>query len=108
MDFLKRLCTYALIILFVISIYYDLTVTNKVPTIDNSTIPNNNVESFHVKKVKVSRGDTLLSVVEQINQGISGHLNMEEIIMDFKTSNPNIDPYKLEVGKYYYFPIYED
>lgn len=99
---------YVFIILFIVSIHKDLTVgtpLNNKPEIhyDNNTIVQ---ESLTATKVKVNKGDTVLSIVEELDHQNDKQLDISQIQADFKALNPNVETLHIEPGKYYYFPSY--
>ncbi|MFT8362117.1 MAG: LysM domain-containing protein [Sporolactobacillus sp.] len=55
------------------------------------------------KAIKVSPGDTLLSISERINKDEPA---IDKLVRDFSTLNPSVDPNHLEIGKTYAFPCY--
>src|SRR5699024_12287789 len=52
--------------------------------------------------LNVTTGDTALTIIEDINQHME-HLNVDQVIADFHTLNPNKNPYRLEEDTSYYF-----
>ncbi|MFD1850262.1 hypothetical protein [Oceanobacillus bengalensis] len=107
MHFFKRMSLYIIILMLIASIYKDLslgTANNKVMDIPANTETINHI-SYDIMQIKISPGDTLLSVVEGINSS-NAKLNFDNLINDFKALNPNVDPYKLEPNTFYYFPVY--
>ncbi|GAB3051011.1 hypothetical protein [Virgibacillus ainsalahensis] len=106
MNFFKKFFIYILFILLFISIYQDLSV-GTVPEIKKqSTDVEQSDEKYDVAHVKLKAGDTVLSIVERINNNELKQVDIEQIITDFQTINPSSDPYQLEQGVYYYFPVY--
>lgn len=103
------------LILILISVYNDLQVgqslehppSQKDPFImrEMKDVPDRET-SFEIVRMKVQRGDTVLSIVEEINPFLHDGLNIEVILNDFQRINPFVDPYNLKPGKYYSFPIY--
>lgn len=108
MYFLRRAGIYLIIILAIMSIYNDLTsgtsllTDNKPPSSEHAK--QQNTKQFTVVKVKVQAGDTVLSIVEEVNQSLSS-LDMKQIFTDFQLIN-HADPHQLNTGDYYYFPLY--
>src|SRR5699024_373672 len=99
MDFLKRLCVYICIILLCISVYKDIT-EGTFPDQQNETEQTEATyqKSTSIIKVKVQPGDTVLSITEEINNPSDNHLDIQQILADFKHYNPNIDPNHLQVN----------
>ncbi|WP_051681369.1 hypothetical protein [Virgibacillus alimentarius] len=107
----KRICIILFLFLFIMSIYKDLT-TGIIKNTLNTKIDTEITEKANIRtaKIKVYPGDTVLSIVEQINNNHhqTPNIDIEQIIIDFKKINPDADPYKLEIFKYYYFPLYHN
>ncbi|HLR80656.1 MAG TPA: hypothetical protein VK119_08790 [Bacillota bacterium] len=105
MDFIKKTCLYLCFILLVMSIYKDLSSEipsedpNKYGTLDEYST------DFTIIKVKVQPGDTVLSIVEEVNGQIQ-ESSIEKVMTDFKALNPTTNPYQLQTGNFYYFPLY--
>ncbi|MBM7660822.1 biopolymer transport protein ExbD [Bacillus mesophilus] len=109
---MKKLLVLFLIVLVTYSIYYDLS---------KGTLPNVNVsaavsskenvkntstqENKEYIKIKVKAGDTVLSLVEQ---QLNGALPVEisEVVQDFKKLNKGLAPEKIQIGKEYKVPLY--
>jgi len=104
MKTIKNCCVILLFLLLISSIYKDLDLTtpSTLQYSANETIINNNVI-----KVKIERGDTVLSIVEKLNQFDEEHINIQQVMTDFKKANPHVDPYHLKPNKYYFFPLYK-
>ena len=107
MYFIKRMSFYVIILLLLISLYKDLTIGTPLFKENKSSLtPQTNQElKFSITKVSVQSGDTVLSITEQLNHQLIT-LDITKIIMDFKTINPEIDPYNLQTNTDYYFPLY--
>jgi len=102
---IKRISIFSLIILLCASIYHDLSKE----TVDSSHLQQTMEASsndFSAVKVNVTTGDTALTIIEDINQHME-HLNVDQVIADFHTLNPNTNPYRLEEDTSYYFPLYD-
>jgi len=111
MYFFRRFSLYLIFFLFIFVIYKDLIANPYDTEIENQERKQETVETeqmnFQVKQVKVKRGDTVISVMEQIHtENIEG-LTFDRILEDFKTLNPNTDPYNLKSDRFYYFPFYK-
>lgn len=104
MKTIKNCCLFIFIILFVTSIYKDLYLNT--PSIHHYDAINETALNTNIIKVKVKQGETVLSIVENINQMDEEHINIQQVMADFKDANPNADPYHLKTDTYYYFPIY--
>lgn len=103
MYFFRYICLSFIIILLAISLYNDLKKESISIVEDeiNETVP------YRVAKVKLERGDTILTISERLNEDQLSQLSIEQILSDFQQVNPKVDLHSLEVGNYYYFPIYE-
>ncbi|SET60911.1 hypothetical protein SAMN05216389_1178 [Oceanobacillus limi] len=107
---MKKTLLYVFIILFFISIYKDLTIGIDLQK-ENTQISNSDeldTNDYQAVKIKISSGDTVLSIVEQLNEFNSNTIDVEKILVDFKELNPNINPYKIKSGTFYYFPLYNN
>ncbi len=104
MSLTKKICLYTCIILLIVSLYNDIRKeSNQQP----DTSPNIYVEdAIKSIRIKVSTGDTILSVTESINGEILNTMSMEDILNDFKQINPDQTTMTLTPGTYYHFPIY--
>lgn len=102
--FMKKMSIYLLFFLLFLSVYKDLTVGNySIGEKKEFTSP---ATYSPVIKVKAERGDTVLSIAEQLyNKG--NNLNINQILDDFIKLNPNVDPYHLKPNTSYYFPKLE-
>ncbi|MDR4888954.1 hypothetical protein RGU12_15700 [Fredinandcohnia sp. QZ13] len=107
---MKRFFAFLAIAFILYIIYYDVSF-GTLPVAKNETIeateviaqtPNN-----PYTEIKVNAGDTLLSIVEKINEGkqIS---SIETVIKDFEVLNPDSQAELLKIGKTYKFPLYTD
>lgn len=104
---MKGFLCFCLAVLVVYTIYYDLQV-GTIPKVTNSA----NAATHHVKKaqmpfqsVKVKPGDTVLSVVEQLNGNES--VGIQKIVRDFDKLNPGDNASNIQIGQTYRFPIYK-
>ncbi|MFS0672827.1 hypothetical protein [Ornithinibacillus sp. 179-J 7C1 HS] len=108
---MKKLILYIFIILLLISIYKDLNVGTNTYTSNNTGENESNSMStnsrFDVIKVKIESGDTVLTVIEQLNPNMENY-NTGDILADFYSLNPNVDPNKLKQNHFYFFPKYEE
>lgn len=104
MNFIKRASFYIICLLLLFSIYTDLT-TGISQAVDSKEISTQS--NYRIIKVKMSPGDNVLSVAEQLNPEHEMINNVSGIMNDFKKINPQSNPYDLRVGQYYYFPFYD-
>ncbi|WP_456278269.1 hypothetical protein [Bacillus sp. AK128] len=109
---MKKLVTLFLILLVSYSIYYDLS-KGTLPTINVSAASQESVTDSSTKapesnfiKVKVKAGDTVLSLVEQHQQG-SLPVEISKVVNDFKQLNEGVAPEKIQIGKEYKVPLYK-
>ncbi|GIO27560.1 hypothetical protein [Ornithinibacillus bavariensis] len=105
---MKKLIITILIILFMVSIYKDIYYGTDLSS-KNKLVPapteKLNVVSFEAVKVKLGPGDTVLTVVERLNPE-SSDLDIEKVLNDFSSLNPNSDPERLKINHFYFFPKY--
>ena len=107
MHFLKRISIYILMILLFVSLYFDMVKGNdqhETSVHHHDTHKSSKHEPFQVVKVQIQPGDTVLSISEHINH--IEHLQINQLIEDFRLLNPYVDPYELETHAFYYFPHY--
>lgn len=102
----KQLFITLCVFLLIMSIYHDLS-KDFSPINDN---PINNfetsIDNYTVVQVEVMPGDTLLSISEQLNTQAFMEMDVAQLLEDFTTLNPSVDPQQLIIGKMYYFPKY--
>lgn len=107
---MKKILTIFAALIIIYSIYYDLT-TGTLP-ISTATVVaeidrNKNHQPeipFMVKEVK--RGDTVLSIEENIHDGPLT-VPIEQMVTDFRQLNGQIEPNRIQVGEKYKFPVYK-
>jgi hypothetical protein len=104
---LKRLTVFIIICGIAYSCYFDWKIgtlpaaaSNQV----NKVEENNNIQ--HVEVI-VLNGETVLSIVEKVNNGNNIPSSMSKIIEDFETLNPNVKAHVIKAGIKYLFPIYK-
>lgn len=112
MAFLKQSISYLIIILVIVCIYKDVTTplydyaendTNK--SINPPQIMNQNKE-YEIIAHKIKSGDTVLTVTKRLNHWNTNQIDINKLIEDFLTLNPNTDIYSLMPNNTYYFPKY--
>ncbi|HET7579808.1 MAG TPA: LysM domain-containing protein [Bacillales bacterium] len=90
------------------SIYYDLKIGTLPTTTHAATVESGAHHSSKInipfKKVKVQPGETVLSIVEQL-QG-SKAVGIQKIVHDFEKLNPGVDANEIQIGHIYRFPVY--
>lgn len=128
MELLKKLALTLLIILFLVSIFKDLTegtaVKSDFPNQDEQNVKEQNAspeatkkdkeeqpvnkksDSFEIIQRKVDPGETVLSIVEKINDSKSD-VQIKQILDDFNQLNPGVDPHQLRTDTEYLFPLYK-
>src|SRR5690625_5989851 len=96
MGFFKRMSLYIIICFCVVGIYKDLQ--KDVPNYDQmySLQTQSNKTAYQVVKVKLKQEDTFLSVVEKIHEEHLEEMNINQMMNDFKSLNPDVNPYYLE------------
>ncbi|WP_188453643.1 hypothetical protein [Virgibacillus oceani] len=107
MNFLQKSGIFLIILLLIVSVYKDLTSGSFES--DEKKIQFNTDQvskKYKVIKVKVQSGDTVLSIMEEVNNN-SKSLDITKLLSDFNAIN-DVDPHNLRVGHYYYFPLYND
>ena len=106
---MKKFLLYVFIILLFISIYKDLAENNQhTESINTYHTPDQRNADFAIMHIKVEPGDTVLSVVEEMNHHHIKKLDLNQIIADFQRINPTVDPYHLQPHVFYYFPAYKE
>jgi|SRR5699024_9817955 len=91
-----------------ISVYMDMT-KGVLPKGQNTIeiVPiQNPSHQLHVKRIKVTEGDTVLSISEKLNN--QTELDIEQVLSDFRSLNSNINPFEIKANHQYYFPLYTD
>ncbi|WIF96960.1 MULTISPECIES: hypothetical protein [Pontibacillus] len=117
---LKKMLFIITMILFFVSIGHDLT-TGTFPkeliskaedhqTIENETntkplTPTGGQERFRVIEHKVSAGDTVLSIMEKLNED-GPPVTIQQMLTDFEALNDGQDPNSIKMNKVYLFPYY--
>ncbi|MFC2948369.1 hypothetical protein [Virgibacillus sediminis] len=108
MYFAKRGFVYIIIMLLCLSIYQDLLSGKSNHPEKEDILYTDELAEYKVVQRKVGSGDTILSVVENINGGRTESLDIDQIMDDWRTMNPSSDPYTLIPSNYYYFPLYQE
>lgn len=104
MTILKKICLAIIIILFIASLYNDFKKDSvSIDHRDETMV----ISDQRVVKVKIERGDTVLSISERLNGKNLSQIAVEQIVADFLRVNKLTDLQSIKVGNYYYFPIYE-
>lgn len=106
---MKKFLIFCLTMLVIYTIAYDLKIGTLQP-ISQEAAPVSAVSIKNTtpyKKVKVSSGDTVLSVIESVNPS-SLSKPIPSIIKDFQKLNHGVRPESIQVGKSYNFPVYSE
>ncbi|WP_453994952.1 hypothetical protein [Bacillus nitroreducens] len=105
---MKRFFAFLAIAFILYIIYYDVrigtlptTKGEKIEAVEVITTTQNNP----FLEVEVKPGDTLLSIVEELNEG-KKMSSIESVINDFEMLNPQSEAALLQIGKTYKFPLY--
>ncbi|MBP3951261.1 hypothetical protein [Bacillus suaedae] len=118
---MKRIAGIFIILIFLYSTYYDLTIGTLPSEISKASEPENeqkvSVESTEedtmteepmsepFQAVTVEPGNTVLSIVEHLHEG-PYPATIQDIIYDFKELN-GIEPEEMQIGEEYLFPLYQ-
>ncbi|HLS34910.1 MAG TPA: hypothetical protein VK061_01570 [Bacillota bacterium] len=106
MKFIKQNSIYILIIFVILSVYADITTHNDVKTKNLCNAFHDETSRYTIVSYEVKDGDSVLSVMEDINKHKFHQQPIEQMIDDFLVMNPDANPYQLIPNKIYYFPIY--
>lgn len=104
---IRRLFIGFFLILFALSIHHDLSkvsLTQSDAYIEQEIGPEQN---FTIIRKKVLPGDTVLSMIDLINEGSLEQMNTQKLLDDFNELNPTVNHFNIQIGSYYYFPKYE-
>ncbi|WP_226036916.1 hypothetical protein [Aquibacillus saliphilus] len=127
MNLFKKICLTVLLILFIISIFKDLTVGTIIQDVipkeekpipaqeDSSKNPDSTVnykhpqetDRYQVESYTTAPGDTVLTIVEALNNDQQA-IQMDQIIQDFQILNPEADPHQIKPNTDYLFPLYKN
>ncbi|MFD1038497.1 hypothetical protein ACFQ3N_08845 [Virgibacillus byunsanensis] len=106
---MKRMAILLFIILFLASIYKDLTIGVLFsPEDENEPQTQYTTSNYTIIKIKVQPGDTVLSIMEELNKDNFHTIDITKTLTDFQEINPNIDPHILKNNEFYYFPQYHN
>ncbi|GIN85470.1 hypothetical protein J6TS2_18560 [Heyndrickxia sporothermodurans] len=106
---MKKFLAFVTVIIVVYSVYIDLSF-GTIPVITHAS--ENMDKTVKIKKTtpflnrKVKPGDTVLSIVENVNPS-STSISIEKIVKDFTKLNNGLKPEEIQIGQNYKFPIYE-
>lgn len=113
---LRKLTISLLLLLFFISIYKDLTTgtfveTNEIERSTNTDMIKDQHDynsDFKIETISVKHGETVLSIVEELNGDRINAININNILKDFQSLNPKSDPHFLKINTEYRFPLYNE
>ncbi len=106
---MKKFVALVVAIIVLYSVYYDLKI-GTIPSVTHASevkTPSKNTTkptTPYEKKI-VQPGDTVLTIVEQLQKG-SLSVSMDKVITDFQKLNNGIKPEEIQIGQEYKFPIY--
>lgn len=106
---MKKLFAFLSIVFVIYIIYYDIKI-GTLPAVKSETIEVveealDHEPTKHSVEIEVKAGDTVLSLVEEINKN-TPITSIEKVIKDFENLNPNTKADLLQIGKTYQFPLY--
>ncbi|MBO8156077.1 MAG: LysM peptidoglycan-binding domain-containing protein [Bacillaceae bacterium] len=115
MEWYKKLLLGLMIVLFAKSLLYDLTagvLQNRIEPIQPDSKqeqfdprPQHEKISYKTVSYQVQSGDTVLSILEQLNPELNT-ISVDQLMADFKKLNPGVNPHQILQGKTYLFPVY--
>lgn len=93
---------YTLCVFIILSIYKDFT------RVEENSVhpPAEQLDKTYAVQRTVQRGDTMLSIMEDIHGDTEFFLHTDEVLNDFKAINNGADPFELTTHQSYYFPLY--
>lgn len=106
MNFFKQILVLIFIVCLLLSIYKDLSFIEE-PVKLHPPFDETSLVDYELVPYFVERGETVLSIVEDLNKGVLSTLSIDEIIADFKLLNPETNIYELIPGEKYFFPKYK-
>lgn len=101
----KKVMLFIVIILLLLSIYHDLQKGIVIYDEPKTTVINE--QPMIVVKKRAKPGDTILSLIETVNHDTLEHLDVQQLISDFKNINPQLMSNDLEVDELYFVPVYK-
>jgi|SRR5690625_454001 len=106
MKFLKQISLIIIFALLCMSIYKDINPrqNKSIESVSSETKDN---YLYEIIEYTVRSGDTVLSIVEDINNENINTIEINNIIKDFKYLNPDTNIYGLIPNNTYYFPKYK-
>ncbi|HLU22169.1 hypothetical protein [Lederbergia graminis] len=107
---MKRVFVLFAAIITMYAIYYDLTAGTLPTSSAQQSIAVNNpvqIEDPTYEIIKILPGDTVISVMEKIQQGPIP-VSIDQLVTDFEKMNEGIKPEQIQIGKSYKFPTYNE
>ncbi|MCI1593598.1 LysM peptidoglycan-binding domain-containing protein [Heyndrickxia oleronia] len=107
---MKKILAFVAVIIVIYSIYIDLNF-GTIPAISHAsevkenTKPSTAKKPFSYKEIIIKPGDTVLSVVEEVNK-IPLSVSIDKVINDFIQLNNGIKPEEIQIGQIYKIPLY--
>ncbi|MDQ0175200.1 hypothetical protein [Bacillus chungangensis] len=103
---MKKIIAFLLTATIGYSIYHDITNgTLEVHSTNKTLQDNTEIETSPFIAIAVQPGDTVLSVVEQLQQAPLS-ASISQVTNDFMQLNKGTRPEDIQVGKTYNFPVY--
>lgn len=108
---MKKFAAFIATCILIYSVYYDLTVgviprgsAETAKLVDLNSIP---VEQEPFTKIEIKPGDTVISIMEELQQGPLP-VPISQIVSDFEDLNNGTKPEQIQIGKTYQFPLYHE
>ncbi|WP_170007683.1 hypothetical protein [Bacillus fonticola] len=110
---MKRLGAIVLVVVILYTVYYDLSVGSlslpSLPSPAGAEETSEQVGAVEVsgqpyEEIKVERGETVLTIVEDAHQSIP--VPIERIVRDFEELNEGLKAEEIQAGETYRFPLY--
>lgn len=104
---MKRLLGVLFIGICLYAVFVDLT-RGTLPKNNNQTeeiVEEVNTASIPYEEVTISRGDTLLTIIEK-RDGFPSHISINQMIEDFMVLNNGVKPEMIQPGQTYKIPVY--
>lgn len=106
MKFLKQISIIIIFALLCVTIYKDINPPQN-KSIESASSKIKDGDHYEIIEYTVRSGDTVLSIVEYINQEAIKTIEINSIVNDFKNLNPDTNIYELIPNNTYYFPKYK-
>jgi hypothetical protein len=103
---MKRFLTGCSILLILYVVAYDLKV-GTLPRSEHASVHTaaTKEESIMYQSYQVAPGDTVISIVERLNDNSS--FSIATMVKDFKALNPGVVPENIQIQQTYRFPLYK-